>query len=37
MGEGYLGEKGCAVFLSEPRFEKLPSVLETGRDNGAPA
>lgn len=37
MGEGYLGEKGCAVFLSEPRFEKLPSVLETGRDRGAPA
>jgi deoxyribonuclease-4 len=37
MGEGELGEKGCAVFLSEPRFEKLPSVLETGRDGGAPA
>jgi deoxyribonuclease-4 len=37
MGEGYLGEKGCAVFLSEPRFEKLPGVLETGRDKGAPA
>ncbi len=37
MGEGELGEKGCAVFLSEPRFEKLPSVLETGRDHGAPA
>jgi deoxyribonuclease IV len=37
MGEGELGEKGCAVFLSEPRFEKLPGVLETGRDGGAPA
>ncbi|MBV9681206.1 MAG: deoxyribonuclease IV [Solirubrobacterales bacterium] len=37
MGEGELGEKGCAVFLSEPRFEKLPCVLETGRDGGAPA
>jgi deoxyribonuclease-4 len=37
MGEGELGDKGCAVFLSEPRFEKLPSVLETGRDGGAPA
>jgi deoxyribonuclease-4 len=37
MGEGELGEKGCAVFLSEPRFEKLPGVLETGRDHGAPA
>jgi deoxyribonuclease-4 len=37
MGEGHLGEKGCAVFLSEPRFDKLPGVLETGRDKGAPA
>ena len=37
MGEGELGEKGCAVFLSEPRFEKVPCVLETGRDSGAPA
>jgi len=37
MGEGELGEKGCAVFLSEPRFEKLPGVLETGRDDGSPA
>jgi deoxyribonuclease-4 len=37
MGEGELGEKGCAVFISEPRFEKLPGLLETGRDGGAPA
>jgi len=37
MGEGELGERGCAVFMSEPRFEKLPGVLETGRDSGAPA
>ena len=37
LGEGELGEKGCAVFLSEPRFEKLPCVLETGHDGGAPA
>ena len=37
MGEGELGEAGCAVFLSEPRFEQLPGVLETGRDHGAPA
>ena len=37
MGEGELGEKGCAVFLSEPRFQKLPCVLETGRDRGAAA
>ncbi|MBV9942561.1 MAG: deoxyribonuclease IV [Solirubrobacterales bacterium] len=37
MGQGELGEKGCAVFLSEPRFEQLPCVVETGRDGGAPA
>ncbi len=29
VGEGELGEKGCAAFLSEPRFERLPLVLET--------
>jgi deoxyribonuclease IV len=37
MGEGELGERGCAVFISEPRFDKLPGVLETGRDQGSPA
>jgi deoxyribonuclease-4 len=37
MGEGELSEKGCAVFLSEPRFEELPCVLETGRDGGGAA
>jgi deoxyribonuclease-4 len=37
LGEGELGEPGCANFLSEPRFERLPCVLETGRDGGAPA
>jgi deoxyribonuclease-4 len=37
LGEGELGEKGCATFLSEPRFERLPCVLETGHDGGAPA
>lgn len=37
LGQGELGERGCAVFLSEPRFERLPCVLETGRDGGAPA
>jgi hypothetical protein len=25
------------VFLSEPRFEGLPCLLETGRDNGGAA
>jgi deoxyribonuclease-4 len=29
VGEGELGESGCAAFLSEPRFERLPCVLET--------
>jgi deoxyribonuclease-4 len=34
IGQGELGEPGCATFLSEPRFEELPCVLETGRDGG---
>jgi deoxyribonuclease-4 len=29
IGEGEIRDDGCAVFLSEPRFEKLPCVLET--------
>jgi len=37
LGQGELGERGCANFLSEPRFEQLPCVVETGRDSGAPA
>ncbi len=36
-GEGEIGEAGCAVFLSEPRFDGLPCVLETpGRDRSGP-
>jgi deoxyribonuclease-4 len=27
-GEGEIGAKGCAAFLSEPRFEKLPALFE---------
>jgi len=27
-GEGELGARGCAAFLSEPRFEGLPGVFE---------
>jgi deoxyribonuclease IV len=27
-GEGHLGREGCAAFLSEPRFEELPCILE---------
>ena len=37
LGEGELGEDGCAWFLSEPRFDGLPCVLETGRDRGGAA
>jgi deoxyribonuclease-4 len=36
LGQGTLGERGCAVFLSEPMFEQLPCVLETGEE-GAPS
>jgi deoxyribonuclease-4 len=34
LGDGELGDSGCAVFLSEPRFEGLPCILETPRPNG---
>ena len=34
LGEGELGPRGCATFLSEPRFDQLPCVLETGREDG---
>jgi deoxyribonuclease-4 len=34
IGEGELGERGCAAFLSEPRFQGLPCVIETGADGG---
>jgi deoxyribonuclease IV len=27
-GEGEIGAKGCAAFLSEPAFEKLPALFE---------
>ncbi len=37
VGEGELGEEGCAVFLSEPRFADLPVILETpGPDRSGP-
>jgi deoxyribonuclease-4 len=28
LGEGELGEEGCAAFLSEPLFEGLPAIFE---------
>jgi deoxyribonuclease-4 len=37
LGEGELGTKGCAAFLSEPRFEKLPAIFEgPGMEGKAP-
>jgi len=29
LGDGEIGRKGIATFLSEPRFEDLPAVMET--------
>ena len=29
IGTGELGDRGCAAYLSEPRFETLPLVIET--------
>jgi deoxyribonuclease-4 len=37
-GDGELGPRGCAAFLSEPRFEKLPVLFEgPGVEGKAPA
>jgi deoxyribonuclease-4 len=36
VGEGELGERGIATFVSEPRFKDLPALLETGRDGHGP-
>ena len=38
LGAGELGTKGCAAFLSEPRFEGLPAIFEgPGVEGRAPA
>ncbi len=38
IGQGELGEKGCAAFLSTPRLQGLPCVLETpGEDRKGPS
>jgi len=37
LGQGQLGEQGCANFLAEPHFSGLPCLLETGQDGGAPS
>ncbi len=34
IGEGELGETGIATFLSEPRFDQLPALLETPGPEG---
>jgi deoxyribonuclease IV len=36
LGDGELGARGLRVFLSEPRFEGLPALLETGPDGSGP-
>ncbi|MDQ3730169.1 MAG: deoxyribonuclease IV [Actinomycetota bacterium] len=37
LGQGELGDRGLRVFLSEPRFDGLPAVLETpGPDKNGP-
>ena len=36
LGDGEIGAKGCAAFLSEPRFEGLPVIFEgTGQTGEA--
>jgi deoxyribonuclease-4 len=38
LGDGQLGKKGCATFLSEPRFEGLAAIFEgPGVEGKAPA
>jgi deoxyribonuclease-4 len=37
IGDGELGQEGCAAFLSVPALQKLPCVLETpGHDKNGP-
>jgi len=36
LGEGEIGKDGLAVFLSDPRFEALPTLIETGSDKAGP-
>jgi deoxyribonuclease-4 len=36
IGQGTIGRKGLRAFLGEPGLQKLPAVLETGRDGKAP-
>jgi deoxyribonuclease IV len=34
LGDGELGRKGLRVFLSDPRFEELPALIETPGPDG---
>jgi deoxyribonuclease-4 len=34
LGDGELGRKGLRVFLSHPRFEDLPALIETPGPDG---
>ena len=36
FGKGELGPEGLATFLSEPRFDRLPALIETGSTGKAP-
>jgi deoxyribonuclease-4 len=36
LGQGEIGDRGLAVFLSDPRFDRLPTLIETGGTDGAP-
>jgi deoxyribonuclease IV len=36
LGDGEIGRDGLATFLSEPRFENVPAILETGAEGGGP-
>jgi deoxyribonuclease IV len=36
LGDGELGDRGLSVFLSAPRFEDVPALLETGKDGHGP-
>jgi endonuclease IV len=34
-GEGELGPRACAAFLSKPRFKKLPAFFDGPVDGGS--
>lgn len=36
LGDGEIGAEGCAVYLSEPRFQDLPVIMETPKAEEQP-